>query len=555
MNKDEKNLSKENDIEKTCQMEAPKFSQNDETIVHDGNETKMGDVPDMEMLSLGAKFVIISKVRKGEEFYITSKSMEVGRGEDCDLKLDFPGISRKHFKTVINNGTVSIEDLGSKYGTFIGKNKIDASKTLKPGDIIQAGELTLRFETSLGGGQVSLLNNKKILIAGGVFLVLICLLFFVKLSSKDTKPNVQVSEISAPKVIESVKLTESAQDLIYQAQAFVKENNLEYALQKIESALQIEPTNKQALNFKEIWSKQFDQNLKIEKAKGLIDIGSFESAKVLIDEILAFSPENNDAKILIKRIQKLSLSQEAMKVLKESRELIKEGQYDQAESILSAINDPELESEKKDIQNEIIKLKKLEEFYSNASSEFDAGELEKALILCKDGLKLDYKNEKINALKTKIEKINNLRKDADKYLEASSPSAKGLLLEIIEMLPTAHSYAVKASNDLTMLNSVSVLISYESSQSALKQLANGNLKGAMTELNKLVEDFPENPDFKIIRDEFKVRVDNLAKALYRAGYVLENTDPLKAKEIWQRLLNAVPDDHPYAKKVKIKIKL
>jgi DNA-binding winged helix-turn-helix (wHTH) protein len=68
------------------------------------------------------------------------------RGPDV-LELASSTVSRRHARITIDesSGSASIEDLGSKNGTFVGEHRITSSVTLADGDSVRIGSLTLRF--------------------------------------------------------------------------------------------------------------------------------------------------------------------------------------------------------------------------------------------------------------------------------------------------------------------------------------------------------------------------------------------------------------------------
>ena len=43
----------------------------------------------------------------------------IGRGVDASVWIDAPGISRHHARIVVREGTATLEDLGSKNGTYV----------------------------------------------------------------------------------------------------------------------------------------------------------------------------------------------------------------------------------------------------------------------------------------------------------------------------------------------------------------------------------------------------------------------------------------------------
>ena len=67
----------------------------------------------------------------------------VGRDPDVDILLDSPGVSRRHAVIRIAARSATVEDLGSKNGTFIGERKIEGAVPLNHGDIIVVGSARL----------------------------------------------------------------------------------------------------------------------------------------------------------------------------------------------------------------------------------------------------------------------------------------------------------------------------------------------------------------------------------------------------------------------------
>jgi hypothetical protein len=67
----------------------------------------------------------------------------VGRDPDAEIFLDHPGISRRHALIRISRGEASIEDLGSKNGTFVEDQRVDGIRTVHDGDLIRVGSVRL----------------------------------------------------------------------------------------------------------------------------------------------------------------------------------------------------------------------------------------------------------------------------------------------------------------------------------------------------------------------------------------------------------------------------
>lgn len=84
----------------------------------------------------------------------------LGRDPDVEIFLNSAGVSRRHAVINISAGRATLEDLGSKNGTFVGDQRVDGSRSLDDGDVIGVGsvKLTLRViqtqnstETEPGG--------------------------------------------------------------------------------------------------------------------------------------------------------------------------------------------------------------------------------------------------------------------------------------------------------------------------------------------------------------------------------------------------------------------
>jgi DNA-binding winged helix-turn-helix (wHTH) protein len=69
----------------------------------------------------------------------------LGRDPDLELFLDSPGVSRRHALIRIAGSVATLEDLGSKNGTFVADRRLDAAIALADGDAIRVGSVQLTF--------------------------------------------------------------------------------------------------------------------------------------------------------------------------------------------------------------------------------------------------------------------------------------------------------------------------------------------------------------------------------------------------------------------------
>ena len=80
------------------------------------------------------------------EFRLAGGEHIAGREFGLPIRLDSTKISRHHARVVVSGRAVSIEDLGSKNGTFVNGVRIDAVTPLNHGDVLLIGPVRLRFK-------------------------------------------------------------------------------------------------------------------------------------------------------------------------------------------------------------------------------------------------------------------------------------------------------------------------------------------------------------------------------------------------------------------------
>ena len=72
----------------------------------------------------------------------------VGRAPDATIQIDSPGISRVHARILVHNGGATLEDLGSKNGTYVNGARIAAPYLLVDGHEIRLGTIVLTFRVA-----------------------------------------------------------------------------------------------------------------------------------------------------------------------------------------------------------------------------------------------------------------------------------------------------------------------------------------------------------------------------------------------------------------------
>src|ERR1039457_4928190 len=78
---------------------------------------------------------------------LTGERLSIGRSSAGELCFpEDAGLSRQHFAFESEGDTWTVQDLGSKNGTFVNNIPLKAKLSLKPGDSITAGHLVIVFE-------------------------------------------------------------------------------------------------------------------------------------------------------------------------------------------------------------------------------------------------------------------------------------------------------------------------------------------------------------------------------------------------------------------------
>ena len=82
----------------------------------------------------------------GQAYPLVRAITLMGRGTDADIRVEDPGVSRKHCEIVVGNPAI-IRDLKSTNGTFVDGNRIDEC-TLTEGAIVKLGGTAFTYRSS-----------------------------------------------------------------------------------------------------------------------------------------------------------------------------------------------------------------------------------------------------------------------------------------------------------------------------------------------------------------------------------------------------------------------
>jgi DNA-binding winged helix-turn-helix (wHTH) protein len=78
-------------------------------------------------------------------FPLSSGENVVGRDPDVEVRLDASTVSRRHARLVVTAESTTLEDFGSKNGTFRGGERVTTPVELADGDTIGIGSLLVTF--------------------------------------------------------------------------------------------------------------------------------------------------------------------------------------------------------------------------------------------------------------------------------------------------------------------------------------------------------------------------------------------------------------------------
>ncbi|HVG24213.1 MAG TPA: FHA domain-containing protein, partial [Thermoanaerobaculia bacterium] len=72
----------------------------------------------------------------------------IGRAPDCAITITDASISSRHARVVRSGEGFTIEDLGSRNGTFVNGEKVDKPRLLGDGDVVRVGKVIMTFNVA-----------------------------------------------------------------------------------------------------------------------------------------------------------------------------------------------------------------------------------------------------------------------------------------------------------------------------------------------------------------------------------------------------------------------
>ena len=131
---------------------------------------------------------LTEKPEHHREIILSKEEFLLGRGTDCDLRLNDNEVSRHHCMFRLQNEDILIMDLGSSNGTFVNELRVRSQTSVKEGDQVKVGpfRFVLEIDDKSGinwGAALDDQANEKTM----------------KLSKLDKELHTEHSELPAPK--------------------------------------------------------------------------------------------------------------------------------------------------------------------------------------------------------------------------------------------------------------------------------------------------------------------------------------------------------------------
>lgn len=113
-------------------------------MINNVDETCMANMSEtLEAIGVKKPYLTFKKgAQIGQIWSLKNGDTLVGRANECDLTIEDNAISRQHFKIIIHDNKLSLQDMQSRNGTFVNGEKAQ-NIVLKDGDKIQISPNTI----------------------------------------------------------------------------------------------------------------------------------------------------------------------------------------------------------------------------------------------------------------------------------------------------------------------------------------------------------------------------------------------------------------------------
>ncbi len=103
----------------------------------------IGSNPGARSDGFAAEAVLLSGSGDSERIRLRQQGHVFGRSPEADITIDDPYASEFHARLGVQDGKVSVHDLGSTNGTYVNGRRVTGSRTVVRGDTVQIGKTIL----------------------------------------------------------------------------------------------------------------------------------------------------------------------------------------------------------------------------------------------------------------------------------------------------------------------------------------------------------------------------------------------------------------------------
>ena len=103
---------------------------------------------------------VLRDMSTNENIPLVSKSVTLGRIQDCEIVVNSSEASRQHARISLIDGRPTLEDLGSTNGTFLNGRQLRQAEALSGGDIIVIGQVRYLVIAPGSTGEMTILGGR-----------------------------------------------------------------------------------------------------------------------------------------------------------------------------------------------------------------------------------------------------------------------------------------------------------------------------------------------------------------------------------------------------------
>ncbi len=116
-------------------------------VLQDGDVVRLPDASTGGFVSLIYKNHLAPPIAPIQHFSTPPGKAKLSIGRiDADIVLDQPLVSRRHAELLWRNDQHVLVDLGSTYGTFVNKQRVEGERSLRPNDVVLIGSFRLIYD-------------------------------------------------------------------------------------------------------------------------------------------------------------------------------------------------------------------------------------------------------------------------------------------------------------------------------------------------------------------------------------------------------------------------